>query len=795
MNKLLTGLVVLSLVSLTGTARAQDVAPFPFFEGFESGSLAPYWKKSLIFGLGDAKVTTANGPYAGNFHLTIDGNAASTNTNIYVDLAVDLAGKSGIAMDFAWRDFGDEFDSLPLPAMEDGIYISDDAVTFAKVYTLNGPAAGEAYQLYTLNLDKAISDNGMRYTTPFYIRLAWSDESPIPTDGFAFDSITLRPLGYSTLGVIQSTVPTSNGQFGASVAQLADLNGDGFQDVAIGHPNFNLSRGRVEIYSGKDESLLSSATQGILGDEFGRAVASVGDLNGDGFDELLVGAPFNDGAGANAGAAFVYSTKTGARLHDFFGGAAGDLFGSALAAVPDMNADGFMELLVGAPGADGANGADSGRAYLYSGGDYSLMLTLEGPQAGALGGTAVDALGDMNGDGMTDLILGSPEWDLVPFLNDKVGAVQVLSGVTGGVLRTFSGDNQNSRFGSALAGIPDVTGDGLVDLVVGASEQAATQGLVRFFNGATGAVLKDQLGVKVGDRFGYSVTRAGDIDGDGTQDVAVGAYPTSTKSAGYVRIYRTPSLNLLAEFGPVEPGGGFGAVVEGLGDLNGDGLSDMAVVSIRETASGVTAAGVVRILSTAGAPAVDSVEGVHSTLSGDAVIHGVNLLGNLVVEVDGVSLPVTYVSPVEAIVNLAPVSPGGFHDVSVSTDLGGETKVGGLARYPALKADANLPVGQNLSIELDNGSPGAYLLAFSNKKFPNPAPFENFGWYYGLELNGVWIAAAGNFSVGDTTRLLSLPGPTSSTLVGTPFYLQAWTFQSDLGLAGFTNTVTTTIAP
>ena len=795
MNQLFSSITLaLVLTALPQGAQAQSVASFPFYDGFESGTLAPYWTKTLVFGTGDAKVTTANGPYSGNFHLTVDGNSG-TNTNIWVDLAVDLAGQSGVVMDFAWRDFLDEYDSLPLPAMEDGIYISDNGVDFAKIHDLNGPAAGEAYQLITLDLDKAVIDNGMGFSSNFIIRLAWSDEFEIGTDGFAFDDITLRSLGYTTLGTIQSPQPTAGGEFGAAVTPIADLNGDGFKEVVVGHPGYSLSRGRVEIYSGKNYGLISSATQNLSGDQFGRAVVSVGDLDGDGYSELLIGAPFHDATGTNAGAAFVYSSKTGAKLHDFLGAAAGDEFGSAVAAVPDLNGDGLQELMVGAPRADGSAGIDSGRAYVYSGGDFGLLLTLEGPQAGALAGSAVDALGDMNGDGVTDLVVGSPEWDLVPFLNDGVGAVQSMSGVTGAVLRTFQGDNQNSRFGSALAAIPDLTGDGRVDLVIGAPEHAGTQGLVRFFNGSSGAVLGEQLGTKFNDHYGASVTRAGDIDGDGSEDIAVGTNSTLSGTPGYVRIFSAPSLEQVFQFGPVVSGNGFGAVVSGLGDLNGDGLSDLALVSLRESAAGVAGAGVVRVASTAGAPDVDFVEGLHNTLAGDAVIHGTNLLGNLTVRVDGVPMPVTFVSPVESLVSLPVDSPGGFHDLTVGTDLGGQTLQDALVRYPAIKAAASLPLGQSLELELDNGSPGAYLLAFSNKKYANPAPFESFGWFYGLELNGVWILSAGGFTIGDTQRILSLPGTSSAALLGTSFYLQAWTLQSDLGLVGFTNTVTTTLVP
>jgi len=779
----------LALAAFGSTAAAQTIAPFPFTEGFESGSLAPYWTPTLVFGTGLAQVTTANGPYSGNFHLTIDGNSG-TDTNINVDLAIDLAGKSGVLMEFAWRDYGDEFD-----ANTDGIYISDDGVTFYKAMDLNGGTAGEAYQTFTLDLDKAVVDAGMGYTTPFFIRLGWSDEFLIPTDGFGFDDISIRSLGYTNLGLVQSESPTFGGEFGASAAAVADLDGDGFQEIAVGHPGYLGARGRVEIFSGKTYEFLNSVQQTTNGDQLGRSLASVGDLDGDGFDELLVGAPFNDKPVFNAGAAYVYSSKTGAVLHTFNGTLSGDAFGSAVAAVPDMTGDGFDELFIGAPKADGLAGVDSGRGFVYSGADFSLLFTLEGPQTGAFAGTSVDAFGDMTGDGVTDFVMGAPEYDLLPVLNDRIGAAFIYSGVDGSLVRTFKGDFQGSQFGVALAVTEDLNNDGILDLVVGAPEHKGTAGLIRFFDSATGLVLKEVQGDKIGDRFGASVTRAGDVDGDGATEIAVGTNGSLTSVKGYARGYSGATLEQSFNFEPIGAGAGFGAMVQGLGDMNGDGLSDLAIGALRETVETTSTAGTVRIVSTAGAPEVSSIDGVHSTLAGDAVVHGVNLLGNLTAKVDGIPRPVTNISPVEALISLPPDEPGGYHTITVGTDLGGVTLPEGLVRYPAINAPATLGLGDSLTLDIDNGEPGAYVLAFSSQKYSTPAPFASFGWFHGLELNGLWFAAVGGFVPGDTAKTLTLPGTTATSLVGTPFYIQAWTFQSDLGLAGFTNTLTTTIVP
>jgi hypothetical protein len=165
------------------------------------------------------------------------------------------------------------------------------------------------------------------------------------------------------------------------------------------------------------------------------------------------------------------------------------------------------------------------------------------------------------------------------------------------------------------------------------------------------------------------------------------------------------------------------------------------------------------------------------------------------VEIDGILHPSIYISPVEARVPVSTEVKGGFHDLRISTDLGVQSIADIVPRYPALKCTPELPLGGQLAITLNNGEQGSFILAFSNLVYPTPALFENFGWFYGLELNGVWMLNAGIFGVDDFVRQFVFNGPTSVNMVGTDFYLQAWTFQGALGLIGFTNAAKTTIVP
>ena len=783
-------------LALAAPAGAQT-ADFPYFDGFEAGSLGPEWTITKPWGSGGATVTLANGPFSGSYHLILEGPASSQDSNVTADLRIDLAGESSVLLEFQVRDYGDEYATSSGSWLGsgsnyyDGVFISDDGGTsWYEVLPLDNTTATGTYQKHTIDLDAAVLDAGMSYTSDFIVRFSWEDEYAVPTDGFGFDEVTLRSLDYATIANVQSTTVTTNGRFGTSMVGIADVSGDGFPDLAVGHPGFNSGSGRVEIYSGVDGSFISAATPSISGDQFGAAIANIGDMNGNGSDDILIGAPLNDQNGISAGAAFFYDTKTGAQLRVLYGPEAGDEFGSALAALPDVTGDGRDELVVGSPLHDGPAGVDTGRVVVYASGNYAILLDEAGQQAGEKMGTSVDGFGDQDGDGLADVIVGSPEWDLVPFLNDNVGAAHVYSSATALRVRSFSGDFSKGGFGTAVLGLGDVTDDGVADWMVGAPDQAGTAGIVRFFSGADGSLLSEDQGKAVGEHFGTVLTRAGDMDGDGGPDVAAGS---ASSALGTVRVYRLPSLATLVDIEPVDSKTGFGRAIAGVGDLNLDGLGDIAVGSPDEVVSGSSAAGRVRVVSTADAPTIDSIDGLHSTLSGQAVIRGTNLLANLQVQVDGVLVPTTFVSPVEALVDLTPVEPGGFFDLGVASDLGTDFIERGLSRYPAFHGPSTAALGELVELELDNGEPGAFLLAFSSQKYSAPAPFEAWGWFYGLELNGVWTLAAGNFTTETTKLVFPVSAPTAPSLVGETFHLQAWTLQSVTGVMGFTDTVSVTM--
>jgi hypothetical protein len=267
-------------------------------------------------------------------------------------------------------------------------------------------------------------------------------------------------------------------------------------------------------------------------------------------------------------------------------------FGGAVAAVPDVNGDGFADLAVGASNETSNGIASAGRVYVYSGSNGALLRTLSSPnpRLSGLFGSAVAGVADVNGDGRGDIIVGAPQESSHDVFAS--GRAYVYSGATGGLIRQFTSPARRTggRFGTSVAGVPDVNGDGRGDVLIGAPGEAPSSsppnaGRAHLFSGATGAFRKTFIPPRpqANGSFGYCVAGVPDLNGDGFGDIAIGApreNPLGTPvNSGRVHIYSgaTGLRRVTVQSPGIAANGFFGSSVAGMADANGDGRGDFIV--------------------------------------------------------------------------------------------------------------------------------------------------------------------------------------------------------------------------
>jgi len=317
--------------------------------------------------------------------------------------------------------------------------------------------------------------------------------------------------------------------FGFAVAAAGDIDGDGIPDILVGAPGPNGSPGQAFVISGADGSILRTFTGAAAGDQFGWAVAGVADVDGDGIPDLLIGAPSADpGALTDAGSAYLYSGGTGALIMQFDGTVAGNALGFAVSSPGDVNGDGFPDLLLGASQASPGGRAEAGQALLISGKPpYPTLLTLDGATAGDGLGWFVAPAGDFDGDGVPDLLVGAP--GVAP----SAGSLLIVSGATGLILRQIDGMAPGESLGVSAAAA-DLNLDGRPDLVVGAPDAGPGFSVGRidlFLNGIPGPV-RSFSGVSAYNQFGWSV--AADATNRALAIGAPVADPNGLQAAGTV---------------------------------------------------------------------------------------------------------------------------------------------------------------------------------------------------------------------------------------------------------------------
>ncbi|HKD99614.1 MAG TPA: integrin alpha, partial [Planctomycetota bacterium] len=402
-----------------------------------------------------------------------------------------------------------------------------------------------------------------------------------------------RVLLYSNLSSLTLELQVTGGNFapgahlGAAVELLSDQDGDGVLDVAMGIPDADLAgagAGAVWVVSGKTGATIAYRNGVHPGDHFGRTLAQVHDIDIDGVGELAVGSPDEDVLGlTDVGVVRVLVGSTISKT--FLGTAAGCRFGAGLSGSGDIDGDGNFEVAIGSPGAD-TNGPESGRVTLKTLDTGATPLTLEGAADGDQNGFALARVGDVDGDGIPDLLVGAPAADRTVIFPPQdladAGRVRVLSGATGALIRTHWGAASFDALGHSVASLGDVNGDGVDDYVAGAPRIDASPviaGYAVVYSGANGATIVTIAGPQAGDQFGFSVAGTGDVNGDGLRDLVVGAprYDNGVNpETGVARVYTASTGALIVAYLGGFPGDQLGYSVAGLGgDATLDGHADI----------------------------------------------------------------------------------------------------------------------------------------------------------------------------------------------------------------------------
>jgi len=440
----------------------------------------------------------------------------------------------------------------------------------------------------------------------------------------------------------------SGSLFGRSLNPAGDINGDGFADIIVGAPNHNSRKGRASVYFGGPQGFSSTTWVAEVdqdGAEFGGAVAAAGDVNGDGFADIIIGAHKYNGGEDKEGRVFVYyGSASGLPATPSWMAEIdqkGANFGASVSSAGDVNRDGFDDILVGAdnyysadfpdPGARFPSSIKEGAAFLFYGSKDGLSdkdqdgiarlaedevdndVAWQGDTGGSSGtlsihyGQALGSAGDVNCDGYADIIIAAPKYHHFPSFFGLLGRVWVYYGGKDGLRDdgnadwTMLGAQLSSSFGSSVAGAGNVNGDtngeySCDDIVIGSDSFESTgpsislsaennEGRVYLYYGSPTGLTSEPWtdeNNQANSKLGFSSAAAGDLNNDGFADIIAGAnnYNGGEAREGRIYIYfgsdgglgKYPVTREIDRANAL-----FGTAVAGVGDVDGDGNDDFMV--------------------------------------------------------------------------------------------------------------------------------------------------------------------------------------------------------------------------
>lgn len=404
--------------------------------------------------------------------------------------------------------------------------------------------------------------------------------------------------------------------FGYSLAAVGDVNGDSYPDLLVGARYAN---GPAGTWAGQAFLYFGGTTIDTVADlvfngqfayqTFANSVASAGDVNKDGYPDLVIGG-YNDFSGP-------------ARAYVYYGGPSidttadviltspqsGSLFGFSVSGAGDMNGDGYDDVVVGAYSSDAAT-TDGGRIYIYFGGspmDSTADVIFSGVNFTGQLGRSVSAAGDINGDGYDDIIVGEPGNDLEGQNRGRALVFRGGSTVSSLPYYTYFAAANNDNFGQLVRGVGSVNGDAYDDVLVYAVENSNRGRVALHFGGSSldASIDRTFVGEGPSNNFGFGLA-AGDVNKDGISDIAIGTYAAGATGTlpGRVSIYYGgTAMDTTADrvFNSDTWGTFFGLAIAIPGDMNKDGTVEVAIGAYGVNTPVTRGAGCVYIYSVGGA--------------------------------------------------------------------------------------------------------------------------------------------------------------------------------------------------